>query len=65
MSESEARGFIKVPQGSDLRCVEKDALVGRIMQKRAKELCSEYVKRKFRSLRVRECTMLVVGIVHP
>ena len=46
MSEKEARGFVKVPQGSDLRHVENDALVGRIMQKRAKELCSEYVKRK-------------------
>ena len=65
MSEKEARGFVKVPQGSDLRRVEKDALVGRIMQKRAKELCSEYVKRKLRSLRIHECTMLFVGIVHP
>ena len=46
MTEKEAKGFVKIPQGSELRHVEKDALVGKIMQKRAKELCSDYVKRK-------------------
>ena len=45
--EGTAKGsnkIVKVGEGSELRKVEEDVLVPRIMKRRAMEKCSEYVK---------------------
>ena len=47
-AEREERRIVKVGDGDDLRKVEKDVLVPKIMKQRAMERCSEYVKGKKR-----------------
>lgn len=40
-------GMVKYPVGDDLRKVEMNVLIPKIMKERAKERCSHYVKGRY------------------
>ena len=52
------RGYIKIAEGNELRKVERDVLVPKIMKERAMEKCSDYVKGRERERRL--CLIVLI-----